>query len=155
MSLKHLFQPVRLPTSGSLALLFIRAVAGTAFMHHGWGKINEPFSWMGPDSGYPAVVQFFAALSEFGGGFAWIIGALTPLASLGIGITMAVATYTHMILKGDPFVNLDPKGGGAYELPVLFLATALVLLAIGPGRFSIDRAVFGPRALHLKSNDYP
>ena len=153
MSLKTWFQPVRVPTFGSLALLALRAIGGTAFMIHGWEKIGNPFHWMGPESKYPGFLQFLAALSEFGGGLAWILGVLTPLASLGIAATMAVAVYTHMQVMKDPFVNLT--GGTAYELPSLFLGIAIVLMSLGAGRFSLDRAIFGPRALHLKSNDYP
>ena len=65
------------------ALLLLRIVAGVAFMLHGWGKIQHPFSWMGPDM--PGFLQALAALSEFGGGAAWALGLLTPLASIVSG----------------------------------------------------------------------
>lgn len=129
------------PASGALALL--RVSAGSAFMLHGWGKIQHPFDWMGPDAFAPGLLQALAALSEFGGGLAWILGLLTPLASLGIACTMVVAFSLHAFVRGDPFVS---KGGGpAFELAVIYLSIALVLLAAGPGRFSIDRKLFGRR----------
>jgi putative oxidoreductase len=93
-----------------------------------------------------------AALSEFGGGLAWILGLVTPLASLGIASTMAVAAFTHMS-GNDPFVNLT--GGPSYETAALFFGIAILFMALGPGRFSLDRAIFGPRALHVKSFEYP
>lgn len=127
----------------SLALLLIRLSVGAAFMMHGWSKIQNPFGWMGPDGFAPGIFQALAALSEFGGGLAWILGLLTPLASLGILSTMAVAVYTHAIKLGHPFVSMT--GGPSYELATVFFAVALVLLALGPGRYSADRGIFGAR----------
>lgn len=143
MEIRKLFATPEYKTTGDLALLVIRVVGGGAFMLHGWGKIQTPFTWMGPDSFAPGIFQALAALSEFGGGLAWILGLLTPLASLGVASTMAVATWFHAIKRGDPFVS---KGGEAsYELAAIYLCIALVFIALGPGRFSLDRALFGRR----------
>lgn len=125
------------------ALLLIRIVAGLAFMIHGWSKIRDPFGWMGPEGFAHPVFQALAAISEFGGGLAWMLGFVTPLASLGIACTMAVAFYMHAFLRGDPFVA---KGGGmAYEPAAVYFCVALVLMTVGPGRFSLDRLIFGVR----------
>lgn len=144
MNVKGLFATAERPAPQDAALLVVRAVAGFAFMHHGWGKIQNPFGWMGPDAFAPGVLQALAALSEFGGGLAWILGLLTPLASLGIACTMVVAASMHAFLRGDPFVASG--GGASYELAAVYLALALLLLALGPGRFSLDRRLFGARA---------
>src|SRR5947209_3210606 len=72
----------------AVALLFLRLVAGSAFVFHGWPKIQHPTSWMGPEAPVPGVLQALAAISEFGGGLSWILGALTPLFSLGLIGTM-------------------------------------------------------------------
>ena len=69
---------------GSVGLLVLRLVMGAAFMHHGWGKIQNPMGWMGPEATMPAILQALAAISEFGGGLALIAGLLTRLGSLGI-----------------------------------------------------------------------
>jgi len=126
-----------------LALLFLRVVAGVAFMLHGWGKIQNPFAWMGPDGFAPGILQALAAVSEFGGGLAWILGLLTPLASLGIASTMAVAFSFHAVVRGDPFVSMT--GGPSFELAAVYFCIALLLIAAGPGRVSLDRSLFGPR----------
>lgn len=128
----------------STALLILRLIVGTAFVLHGWGKIQNPMGWMGPESPVPGIFQFLAALSEFGGGIAWILGLLTSLFSLGIGFTMAVAIYFHMFIMGDPFVNMAP-GGGAFELPAAYFAIAILLFTVGPGKFSADAKVFGSK----------
>lgn len=126
-----------------LALLLLRLVVGLAFMLHGWGKILNPFGWMGPEGFAPGFLQALAALSEFGGGLALILGLLTPLACLGIGSTMAVAFSTHAFMRGDPFVSMT--GGPASELAAVYFCIAMLLLAMGPGRFSLDRMIFGKR----------
>src|SRR6187401_745395 len=116
------------------ALLLLRAVAGTAYMHHGWSKIQNPLGWMGPEATMPAFLQSLAAVSEFFGGLFWILGFLTPIASLGIFCTMSVAIYTHAIVRGDPFVGR----GGSYELALVYAAVAVLLMMAGPGKYSLD-----------------
>jgi putative oxidoreductase len=144
MNIRDLFTMPKHSTFADVALLLLRVVAGIAFMLHGWGKIQNPFGWMGPDAFAPGVFQALAAVAEFGGGLAWVIGLLTPLASLGIATTMAVAFYVHAVVRADPFVA---KGGGSsYELAVVYFAIAVLLIALGPGRLSLDRALFGPRS---------
>ncbi|MCE9669853.1 DoxX family protein [Myxococcus stipitatus] len=122
------------PTLASVGLLSLRVVAGAAFMFHGWSKIQDPFHWMGPEAAVPGVLQALAALSEFGGGLAWILGALVPLASLGLFFTMAVAVHFHAVIRGDPFVGHT----GSYEIALLYLVIAVAFLTAGPGRFSVD-----------------
>jgi putative oxidoreductase len=143
MNIRSFFAVPEYTTFTHAALLLIRIVAGIAFMMHGWRKIQNPFGWMGPDGFAPSIFQALAALSEFGGGLAWILGLLTPLSSLGIASTMAVAVWSHVVMRGDPFVAM--RGGPSYELPALFFCVALLILAIGPGRFSLDRKLFGRR----------
>ncbi|MBI3097661.1 MAG: DoxX family protein [Planctomycetes bacterium] len=128
----------------SLGLLAARLVAGIGLAMHGWGKIQNPFGWMGEKAATPGVLQALAALSEFGGGLALVVGLLVPLASLGIVCTMSVAAWTH-ISRGDPF--LSRRDGGAYELAALYLVISLLLLAAGPGRFSLD-ALIGRQTAH-------
>lgn len=123
----------------NVALLTLRVVAGLAMAIHGWGKIQNPMGWMGPDAAVPGVFQLLAAVSEFGGGIAWILGLLFPLASLGLVFTMLVATAMHMFVLGDPFVS---QGGGSYELALVYLAISMVFIAHGPGDYSLDKQVF-------------
>ena len=144
MNPMNVLRPPNVPDRVSAGLLILRLVAGLAFMFHGWGKIQTPMSWMGPDSGTPGILQALAAISEFGGGLAWMLGLLTPLGSLGILCTMAVATHLHAIKMGDPFVASAP-GQGAYEQASVYFCMALLFLLAGPGRFSLDRVIFGRR----------
>lgn len=126
---------------GAVGLLVLRVVAGLGMMFHGWGKIQNPFGWMGPDADIPGIFQALAAVSEFGGGLAWILGLLTPLSALGIFFTMVVATHKHAVVLGDPFVGR----GGSYELALLYLCMALLFILTGPGKWSLDALIFGKR----------
>lgn len=143
MTAKRLWSVPEHSTFADTALLLTRVVAGLAFAMHGWPKIHNPFGWMGPDGFAPSIFQALAAVSEFGGGLAWVLGLLTPLAALGVACTMAVAFSMHTFMRGDPFVSMT--GGPTSELAAVYFCIALLLLAMGPGRFSLDRALFGSR----------
>ena len=140
MSLASHLKVSKQPLLPSIALLALRVVVGLAFMRHGWGKIQHPFNWMGDSATTPGILQALAALSEFGGGFGFIVGLFVPLAAFGIACTMGFAVFTHMIIKGDPFMAM---GGSSYELAAVYFCVALVLLTLGPGKISADRIVFG------------
>ena len=141
----NLFRPTALSARVSTGLLILRLVAGLAFMFHGWGKIQNPTGWMGPNANIPGVFQALAAVSEFGGGLAWMLGVLTPLASFGLACTMAVAAYMHAFILKDPFVAAGP-GKGSYELAAVYLCIAVLFLLAGPGRFSVDQLLFREKA---------
>ena len=138
---KYFFQASPQTTRASVALLVLRLVVGLAMILHGWGKIQNPFGWMPPDSPVPGFFQFLAALSEFGGGIALVLGLLTRLGSLGLAITMLVATSMHAFVMRDPFVSSG--SGGAFELPLTYFAISLLFILVGPGKYSADAQIFG------------
>ena len=135
------FKVAPIPNFSSTAFLILRLIAGAAFVLHGWGKIQNPFGWMPATASVPPFLQFLAAVSEFGGGIAWMLGLLTPLASFGLICTMAVASSMHAFVMKDPFVN--QTGGTSYELALVYLGVSILLLAAGPGKFSLDAKIFG------------
>lgn len=122
----------------ALGLLLLRLFAGSALMMHGWPKIQKPFNWMG--DGMPGILQALAALSEFGGGLALVLGLLTPLACVGIFCTMAVAIMTAH--KGQPWISTNPKAH-PFEAASFYLAMAVFFIIIGPGVHSVDAKLFG------------
>jgi putative oxidoreductase len=135
--MKRLFIPnINLLTSSnrvSTALLAIRLIVGIAFVLHGLGKITSAFSWMGPEAPVPGALQALAAFAEFGGGISFIIGLLTPISSIGLMITMAVAISFH-VSKGDGFVQ-------GFELAAVYFIMAFSILLAGPGKFSLDSVI--------------
>lgn len=120
-------------------LLVLRFFVGMGMMAHGWGKIQKPFAWMGSD-GVHGGLQALAALSEFGGGLAILLGFLTPLGAAGVLATMIGAWYfAHF---NDPWLRYNSKGP-SFELAALYGSLALTLILTGPGRFSLDALLFG------------
>jgi len=139
--MRHLLYCDTVGRLGSVGLLLLRLVVGAAFLFHGWSKIKNPLGWMGPEATMPGILQALAALSEFGGGIALILGLLMRLASLGIASVMVTALATVHLPHGDPFVG--KPGGPSFELAAVYLACAVALLLLGPGRFSFDAFLFG------------
>ena len=70
--------------AGTVALLLLRLTTGTAFIFHGWPKIQNATGWMGEHAPVPGFMQALAAASEFGGGIALILGLLTPLGGVAL-----------------------------------------------------------------------
>ena len=140
---KSLMQVQSFSNVQAMALVFMRLIFGIAFILHGWGKIQNPFGWMPAEAGIPAVFQFLAALSEFGGGIALILGLLTRLAAVGMAFAMLGATLLHAVVKGDPFVNLT--GGGSYEPALGYLGLSILFIFFGPGKYSLDKMIFGSK----------
>lgn len=152
MKAVSLFKPLGLSARVSAGLLLLRLVVGLAFTFHGSGKIQNPFGWMGPNASMPGIFQALAAISEYAGGMALMLGLLTPLASFGLVCTMVVAIRLHAFVLHDPFVAKGP-GSGSYELATVYLSVALLMLFAGPGCFSVDRILFGEEALCEPGSD--
>lgn len=138
------FFPIFISGWGALALLLVRVVIGIAFILHGWPKIQNPTTWMNAmGQNVPPFLQAIAALVEFGGGIALVLGLLTPLVVLGIVCQMAAALFLVHFPMRHPFV--PSAGGPSYELPLVYLVVAILLLVLGPGRWSLDAVLFGRR----------
>jgi len=134
---------------GALALLLVRLVMGLAFVLHGWPKIQNPMGWMNAMGGssVPSFLQALAALAEFGGGIALILGFLTPIAAFGLICQMIGALILAHLPQGHPFVS---QGGPSYELPLIYLVMAILLIAVGPGKWSIDALLFARKEVDIK-----
>ncbi|ODU06248.1 MAG: DoxX family protein [Pseudonocardia sp. SCN 72-86] len=110
---------------------------------------GAPINWKLPSARWFGSIGFkqpelqakTSAAVEIGAGAALIAGAGTPLAAAAVVGTMAVAARSVHAPNGF-FITAE-----GYEY-VLNLATASVALAgMGPGRFSVDRAIGADRKL--------
>jgi putative oxidoreductase len=125
-------------------LLLLRVVAGGTIFAHGAQKL---FGWWG-GGGVRATAGFLenigfrpalllaalAGLAETGG-LLFAAGFATPLAALGMAIVMLNAIIVVHWPKG--FFNTN----GGLEFPLVLGTVAVAVTALGPGRFSIDRAI--------------
>ena len=92
--LETLRSVISLPISNrrvGAALLLRRVFVGIAFIQHGSGKLMHP-SEFAAEFGIPIWLALATMLVQLGGGTLLILGALTPLAALGIAGTMLTAT---------------------------------------------------------------
>lgn len=125
-------------------LLAIRLYWGIAFFKAGYGKLADIQSVAGffGDLGipYPLYNAYIAGGIECFGGLLLAFGFLSRLASIPLAITMIVAYATaHNQALGNIFTDF---GGFVSQQPFNYLLTALIVLAFGPGKFSLDY-IFG------------
>jgi putative oxidoreductase len=130
-----------------LGTLVMRGVLGPLFIGHGTQKL---FGWFG-GHGLEGTAGFFeegiglrpgkrhataAGVSEALGGLLLTLGALTPIAAAMISGTMVTAIRKVHLSKG-PWVS-----EGGYEYNALILAAMVSVTESGPGRPSVDAAMF-------------
>jgi putative oxidoreductase len=122
-----------------LVLLVVRVVLGVVMVYYGWPKLKDPaknareFESTAFRPGW--LWGGIVLLTELGGGLAVLIGLLTWVAAALIGFEMLVGFVVKATKWRKPFTD------SSYDLQLA--ALALVLLAFGPGRVSIDAALFG------------
>lgn len=114
-----------------IGLLALRVGVGVIFILHGYSKLfggMEGFTGMVTRMGFPLPTFFAyaAALSEFVGGIAILLGLFTSVAAIFAGIVMLVALF--MVKKFSlPAADVD----------LSLLASLVAIFCLGPGRFSL------------------
>jgi putative oxidoreductase len=120
-----------------LGKLLLRLVLGALILLHGISKVLA-----GPDfvistatsAGLPAAIGYLVYLGEVVAPILLIAGIWTRLAALIVACNMLFAVYlVHM----KQLLTLNDQGGWALELQGMFLFTALAIVCLGAGRFSI------------------
>ncbi|GAA1847270.1 DoxX family protein [Pseudonocardia ailaonensis] len=126
------------------ALLLRTAIGGTMIAHgvkHG-RSLKGTAGWFG-SIGFrqPELQAKASAVVEIGSGAALIAGVGTPLAAASVVGTMAVAARSVHVPNGF-FITAE-----GWEYVTNLAAASVALAAIGPGRFSVDRALGVDRKL--------
>ncbi len=117
-----------------VALLLLRLVLAVVFISHGYGKLfglapgMEMFTGMVGKLGFPmpALFAYAAALTEFLGGIAMLLGVFTNIVGWFIAIVMLVA-----------FGMVKKFGFPAGEVDLALLAMAVSVALMGPGKYSL------------------
>ncbi|MCB1148676.1 MAG: DoxX family protein [Chlamydiia bacterium] len=123
-------------------LLVIRLVWGFLFLQAGISKfasMSETIEFFqGLDIPYAVWAAYAVAFFETVGGALLIVGLWTRLAALPLVVIMVVAYLTaHNEALMGAIQNVDLKAF-MNESPFTFLLASLVLVAFGPGVFSLD-----------------
>lgn len=116
-----------------IGLLLLRVVPSVMMITHGFPKfqnlIGGEIKFGDPIGIGPAPSLFLAVVGELVCPILIIIGFKTRWAALPAAITMAVAAF---IAHGaDPFQKK--------ELALLYLTFFVVIMLVGPGKYSIDK----------------
>lgn len=125
-----------------VASALLRAVLGVTFLLHGWNHAYGPGGLAGTASWFSAIglrpARVHAAVSAYGElavGAALLLGLLSPVAAAaGVGIMTTAAVTAH---RANGFFVF--KDGWEYVLMVAVACTVLAVL--GPGSWSVDRAL--------------
>jgi len=142
---------IQIPTQklSAWAPLAIRVALGVIFIAHGgqklfglWGGVGlqATFDAFESNMGIPPWLTLMAVFAEFFGGLAVLIGLLTRLASVSLGIVMLVAIFEAHLQHGF-FMNwsLVRGVGHGIEFNLALLGMSLGLMFSGPGQLSLDR----------------
>lgn len=123
--------------SDDLGKLLLRVVLGVLILLHGVSKIMGGPGFVisaATSAGLPAAVGYLVYVGEVLAPILLIIGVWSRLAALIIAGNMAFAIFlVHM----KQLTSLSNTGGWALELQGMFLFSALALVLLGAGRFSI------------------
>jgi putative oxidoreductase len=121
-----------------IAVLVARVLLGVVLMAHGLQKLvtdgiggtTASFQAMGIP--LPTVSALYAAVAEIGGGLLLLVGLATAVGAILVALDMAGAlVFVH--ISNGVFVQ-----SGGWELVGLIGVVALLIAAVGAGRFSID-----------------
>ena len=122
--------------SADLGLLVLRLFSGIALLTHGYPKFQKVLEGnmqFGDPLGLgTATSLYLSAFAEFICAILIILGFLTRFATIPLIINMAVACF--IVHAADDF--------GTKELSLLYLGMFLALFFTGPGKYSVDRAIW-------------
>lgn len=123
--------------STDLGKLVLRVVLGVLILFHGVAKlIHGPGYILGvvTAAGLPSFLAYGVYVGEVVAPLLLLIGFWTRVGALIIVLNMIVAI---LLVHLGQFATLDATGGWALELQGMFLGTALAIMLLGAGRYSL------------------
>lgn len=122
--------------SGDAGKLILRLTLGILLLFHGWSKITGGVDFIVgllQDNSLPGFLAYLVYLGEVLAPLLLLAGAYTRIAAaLAIGNMVVAILLVHM---GQLF-TLNETGGWGVELQAFYLMTAVVVLILGPGKYS-------------------
>jgi len=124
----------------SLSLLFVRLILAYGFFEPAmmkWSDISAVSQWFGSmEIPFPTLNAYLAATTELSGVVLLTLGFLTRLIAIPLIAVMIVAIITVHLPQGFS------AGNNGFEIPLYYMIMLFVLVAHGPGCFSIDKLIF-------------
>ena len=125
-------------TQNDFGKLILRLTLGVLILLHGVAKLKGGTAGivgMVEAQGLPGFLGYAVLAGEVLGPLLLIAGFYARIGAVLIAINMLAAfALVHMGQLGQ----LNDQGGWALELQGMFLATALALALLGPGRYSVN-----------------
>lgn len=125
------------------ALLVLRLVLGLLVLAHGVSKLPPPPTEVAAalvKLNLPSVLAYGVYLGEVVAPILLIVGVWTRLAALLMVVNMVAAV---LLVHLPNLLQMHPQGGYALELQAMYLFTALALVLLGAGRYSVGGR-YGP-----------
>lgn len=122
-----------------LGRLVLRVALGALILLHGISKLRNglgPIEDMVTAHGMPSFVAYGVLVGEVVAPLMLLLGFYARIGGLLIAINMLFAIgLAHMSM----LTQLNSEGGWALELQGMYLATALAITLLGPGRYAINQ----------------
>ena len=121
-----------------LGKLILRVALGVLVLLHGIAKLKGgvgPIEGMVTAHGWPAYLAYGALIGEVFAPLLLLAGFYARVGAVLVAINMLFAfALVHM----GQLSQLNEQGGWALELQGMYLATAVALALLGPGRYSLN-----------------
>jgi putative oxidoreductase len=138
-------------TNADWTLTAIRVTLGAVFFAHGAQKMMGWFGGAGMKEtvrtmheflGLPVPLALLAMTAEFLGGAGLIVGLLSRVAAIGIGVIM-LSAIVMVHGRHGLFMNwLGDRNGHGIEYHLLAIAMAIAIVVRGSGAASLDRLFY-------------
>ncbi len=123
----------------NLGKLLLRVSIACLLIFHGYSKLLNGIGFIEAiliEKDLPVFLAYGIYLGEILAPVLLIIGFKTRFAAFLMLSTMLSAIY---LVHFDSIIELTKQGALSLELQYLYLISAIVILIIGPGKYSIDK----------------
>ncbi|MCC2972343.1 DoxX family protein [Massilia sp. IC2-476] len=120
-----------------LGKLILRVVLALLLLFHGLSKIGGGVGFiegMLQKAGLPAIFAYGVYVGEVLAPLLLLVGLFTRAAAAVVAVNMVVAL---LLVHTGEFFSLSDTGGWALELQGMYLGSAIALVFLGAGRFSL------------------
>lgn len=125
------------------ALLALRVLTAAVFVWSGFGHARDP-GRSSKDIGLPKPIVLLIGIVELLAGLGLAGGLLTRLSAVGLMVIMLGAMHRKAFVWHSGFWG---KNGMGWHYDLLFFLIALMVFATNGGEWTIDRLLFGARAV--------
>jgi putative oxidoreductase len=127
--------------NSDLGKLLVRITCGGILLFHGFHKVFVEVDHVKNivrDAGLPEFITYGNVLGEFVAPIFILIGFKTRLAAIVVAINMFLSV---LIAHPDIIFSVNEYGGWMIETNMLYLLTAVALIFLGSGKYSLSKGI--------------